>query len=53
MVGAVGRAEWQQERRAGGDVRERAIGWVIPKQGRWRLVMLKERKPEDADDFCY
>jgi len=32
----------------------RKIGWVIPKDGgRWRLVMIREKKPEDDDDFEY
>ena len=30
----------------------RKIGWVIPSQGRWRLVMVKEATPPDDQDFC-
>jgi hypothetical protein len=32
----------------------RKIGWVIPKSGgRWQLVMLREKRLEQNDDFEY
>lgn len=31
----------------------RKIGWVIPRQGRWQLVMVRERKPAADDEFPY
>jgi hypothetical protein len=31
----------------------RKIGWVIPKQGRWKLVMIKESETSTEDDLPY